>query len=412
MFIRIALVTGIITFASPGYADNQLPLNEAMNLAIANQPLLSGQRALIDANQQAVVADSQLPDPKLKLGVSNLPIDTYSLTQDPMTQRSVSIEQSFPGGNKRELRGQLAQTEAEQSVADLAVSERDIKRTAGLAWLDLYYPLQAIQLVHEQQHAFQQQIAAAKIAYKTNKGSQESVLGLQNGQYQLQDKALELTTQADRARALLVRWIGPQAKRDLPGNLPEFSLPPSLLQMQQQLNSHPEIRKLDQSIASAEVATALAKEANKPDWSVELGYSKRGPAYADMISAQVAVDLPIFPDKRQDRTTAAKQFMLAKAHYQREDRLRSLEAELTATYSEWQAANNRIALLQKNILPEAAQRISASLISYSSGNTSLVEVFEAHHAQLEANLQLLAQQVAQARALVQLSYFSNEANPK
>ncbi|WP_124951179.1 TolC family protein [Sulfuriferula thiophila] len=411
MFIRITLIAGIIAFAPLAVAD-QLRLDDAMNLAVANQPLLSGQRALIEANRQAIVADSQLPDPKLKLSVNNLPIDTYSLTQDGMTQRTISIEQSFPGGNKRTLRGQLAQTETEQSVADLAANMRDVRRATGSAWLDVYYPLQALHLVHEQQHAYQQQIAAARIDYRANKTSQDAVLALQNGLNQLQDREIELTAQAERARAMLARWVGSAAQRDLPNRLPDLPQPASLAQLRTQLTTHPEIRKLDQAIASADVDANLAKEASKPDWSLELGYSKRGPAYADMISAQVAVDLPIFPGKRQDKTSAAKQYLLSKARYQREDRLRSLEAELTAAYAEWQAANSRVALLQKNTLPNATQRISAALIGYGTASTSMNNVFEAHHAQLEANLQLLAQQVAQARALVQLGYFANEEKPQ
>lgn len=411
MFIRIALITGFIAVAPLAGAD-QLRLNDAMNLAVINQPVLAGQRALIDANRQAEVADRQLPDPKLKLGVSNLPVDTYSLTQDAMTQQTVSIEQSFPGGNKRELRGQLAQSETEQSQADLAASTLDVKRAAGLAWLDLYYPLQALHLLHEQQHAYQQQIEAARISYRANKGSQAEVLALQNGFNQLLDREMELTAQAERARALLARWIGSPAQRELPDRLPDLPLPAKLSQLDAQLNRHPEIRKLDQAIASAETDMALAKEANKPDWSVELGYSKRGPAYADMVSAQIAVDLPVFPGNRQDRTSAAKQFLLSKVRYQREDRLRSMQAELASAYAEWQVATNRIALLQKSTLPDVAQRISAALIGYGAATSGMTDVYEAHHMQLDANLQLLAQQVAQARALVQLGYFSGEENSK
>lgn len=409
MFIRIVLITGL-TVLAPFALAGQLRLDDAMNLAAINQPLLAGQRAVIDADRQAEVADRQLPDPKLKLGVNNVPVDTYSLTQDAMTQRTVSIEQSFPGGNKRELRGQLAQSQTEQSKAELAASTLEVKRAAGLAWLDLYYPLQALRLLHEQQHAYQQQIDAARISYRANKGSQAEVLKLQNGLNQLLDKELEFKAQAQRARAQLTRWIGADAMRELPDRLPDYPSPATLSQLNAQLDRHPEILKLDQAIVSAKTDVALAREASKPDWSVELGYAKRGPAYADMVSAQIAVDLPVFPGNRQDRASAARQFLLSKAHYQREDRLRSMQADLASAYAEWQAAGDRIALLQKSTVPEATQRISSALIDYGTASSGMGDVFEAHRAQLDANLQLLAQQVAQARARIQLSYFSGEEN--
>lgn len=406
MFIRFVLLSGILAFA-PFSSAETLRLNDAINLAIAKQPILSSQQAVIDANQQTEIADTQLPDPKLKLGVSNIPTDTYSLTQDSMTQRSVSIEQSFPGGNKRQLRGQLAKAETDLSRAELAANVRDIRRSVALAWLDVYYPARELQLIHEQQHAFQQQITAARIAYRTSKGSQETVLALQNGLDQLKDKEIDLTAQAGLARAQLRRWIGLEADRPLPENLPALPSPVPLPQLLAQLDRHPEILKFNQTIASAEADMALAKEARKPDWSVELGYSKRGPAYADMVSAQVAMDLPLFPHNRQDRTTAAKQYMVTKSVDAREDRMRSLQADLAAAYVNWQAATQRINLLQQSTLPNASQRVSAAIIGYGSGGTTMGNVFEAHHAKLEASLQLLAQQVAQARAQIQLAYFTN-----
>ena len=406
MFIRFVLLSGIIAFAPFSHAET-LRLNDAINLAIAKQPILSSQQAVIDANQQTEIADTQLPDPKLKLGINNLPTDTYSLTQDSMTQRSVSIEQSFPGGNKRQLRGQLAKAETDLSRTELAANIRDIRRSVALAWLDAYYPVRELQLIHEQQHAFQQQIKAARIDYRASKGSQEAVLDLQNGLDQLKDKEIDLTAQAGQARAQLRRWIGLDADRPLPESLPALPSPVPLPQLLAQLDRHPEILKFNQTIASAEADMALAKEARKPDWSVELGYSKRGPAYADMVSAQVAMDLPLFPHNRQDRTTAAKQYMVTKSVDAREDRMRSLQADLSAAYVNWQAATQRINLLQQSTLSNASQRVSAAIIGYGSGGTTMGNVYEAHHAKLEASLQLLAQQVAQLRAQIQLAYFTN-----
>jgi len=404
MFFRLALLLGAMAVAGPVGAA-PLTLDDAVRLALENQPILAAQRAAVEANRQTAVAEGQLPDPRLKLGVSNVPTNNFSLTQDSMTQSSVSIEQSFPGGNKRELRERRAQREAEESAAELAASTREITRNVAWAWLDLYYPLRADALIREQQQAFQQQIGAARISYRAGKSNQDEVLALQNMLNQLLDREVEISAQVTRARAGLARWIGKMADGDPPGTLPRTSPPPSLAQLDGQLEGHPEIRKLDQAAATAEAGLSLAKESRKPDWSVEVGYSKRGQAFSDMVSAQIAVDLPVFPANRQDRTISARQLDLDRARYQREDKLRALSAELAAGYADWQAASSRIAILRKQTLPDAAQRISAAIVAYQTGKSTMEKVFEAHHAELEARLQLLAQQVAQARAQAELDYF-------
>ena len=406
MTIRSVIFFGIILFAGSVFAD-QLSLTDAMNLAVANQPLLAGQSAQIDADQQTAIAASQLPDPKLILSVGNVPIDTYSLNQDPMTQQTISVEQTIPGGNKRELRKQLATTETALSSSNLAISMLAVKRSVGLAWLDLYYPLQAINLLQSKARAYQSQIEAAKIAYANNQNPQATIWALQDGLNQLADRQLELSGQADLARAELSRWIGSAAARQLTNQLPDFPPPPDYAQLQSNLVRHPEIRKWDMAIAKAEADVALTQESRQSDWTVGLGYSKRGPAYADMVSAQVAFDLPVFPANRQDRSIAAKQFLLAQAHDQREDQLRSLTAALGAAYAQWQSASQRIQLLQKRTLPDASQRVSSAIVAYGAGKADMGSVFEAHHAMLEAELQLLTQQVTRARALVTLAYFSD-----
>jgi hypothetical protein len=75
--VRSALVrlAGLLAIAGAAPCLSQpLGLTEAMNLAQSQQPLLDSQRAGIRAAQEAKVAAEQLPDPKLKAGIVNMPV--------------------------------------------------------------------------------------------------------------------------------------------------------------------------------------------------------------------------------------------------------------------------------------------------------------------------------------------------
>ncbi|MBN0445133.1 TolC family protein, partial [Pseudomonas aeruginosa] len=66
------------------------------------------------------VSASRLPDPVLRLSVDNLPIEgpmRYSLTDDFMTMRSVSLMQTFTGSEKRQARAARYEREAEAATA-------------------------------------------------------------------------------------------------------------------------------------------------------------------------------------------------------------------------------------------------------------------------------------------------------
>lgn len=402
-FTPYFLCASLIAHAAP------LTLLEAQQLAVSEQPLLTAQQATARSQREAAIAAQQLPDPRLKLALQNVPTDTFSLTEDFMTMRTIAIEQMFPGGNKRALRGRRGEQEAAQSEAEFEGQKRALRRDAALAWLDLYYFTQSRLLLRQQQTEMRANVDALRISYGANKASLEEVFVTQQMLNQLRDRELELTGQIGRARASLARWIGAAAEREVAQSLPVANVA-ATDKLKIQLTQHPELGIYDRMIALAETDVLLAREAKKPDWSIEFAYSKRGPAYADMVSMQLGFDLPVFPANRQDRDRAGKQALLERATAQREDRLRSLNAELAAAYAEQQATLARIDALQKATLPNAQQRVRAAQISYQATKTTMSSVYEAHHAELETRLQLLAQRVALARVESRLRYFSDEEN--
>jgi hypothetical protein len=88
-------------------ADAGLTLSEAQRLAGERSRQLAAQDSAVLAAREMAVAAGQLPDPTLKVGIENLPVngaDAYSLTRDFMTMRRIGIMQEFTRGEKRQLR--------------------------------------------------------------------------------------------------------------------------------------------------------------------------------------------------------------------------------------------------------------------------------------------------------------------
>ena len=112
---------------------------EAQRLAETGQPLLQTRQATADAAREAAIAARQLPDPKLRLGIQNLPVEgpeAYTIGQDSMTMRMVGVMQEFPRQAKRELRSEVVLLEGERSERELAFARLQVRRDAALAWLE------------------------------------------------------------------------------------------------------------------------------------------------------------------------------------------------------------------------------------------------------------------------------------
>lgn len=396
----------LVLCAAPVLHAEPLTLDRAMDLAVINQPLLAGQQAGVTAARENAVAEGQLPDPKLMLGIRDMPVtgpDAYTLRRDEFTMRMIGVMQEFPREEKRRLKGERAEQEAEMKAAELDLTRRMVRRDAALAWLDVYYPFRASRLVKEIQH--KTPVETAIIDYRAGRLNLQDVLASQVMLEMLKDRESELAKQETRARAMLARWIGAAAYTELSAALPENRDVLSMEKFRESLASHPQLNVSDKNIAIAEAEVALARQAYKPDWNMELSYAQRGPAFSNMVSLQFGIDLPVFPKNRQDKSLASKLSLLDQARAAREDRLRSLDAELRGNHAERQSAIERIARFEQTILPETAQRAEAALIAYRAGKTLFATVLEARRAEFEAQLQLLTLQVEAARARMQLKFY-------
>ena len=404
---RTALI-GLLCLSGASLAQQPLPhlsLEETTALALSQQPQLLAQQAAIHALDHSAPAAGELPDPRLGLGVANLPTNSFSFTQEPMTMATIGVSQMIPGGDKRRLARARVEREAAQGGQALAATARRISRDAQLAWLDIYLPGTALGLVRQVEGEYQRQVDWSLTAYKTGKLSQEETLALRGMLETTRDRLADLSRQQAMARAGLARWVGKAAERPL-DVLPEATRPTPLEELVGRLPQHPELTVLNEAVGVAQADVNLAREAYKPDWSVDLGYGLRGGGLPDFVSVGVGIDLPLFNANRQDKRLAARLAEVEQAEQVRADRHRTLKADLEAAYADWQAADARIQHFEQDILPLAARRIESALAAYGSDRASFGQVLEARRAEAETRLQWLALVVARSKALVQLDYFT------
>ncbi len=389
-----------------------LTLDAARRIAVDHQPMLEAQALAIDVARQSAVAARQLPDPQLKGGVSDLTITgdhVGTLTRQNDTQFTVGIAQAFPRADKRRLRGERIDAEAGLAERQLRKDGLSIERDVGLAWLDVWKPLQALNLARASEREAQLQLDALRIAYRNGRSAQADVRAATVALELLRDQIAKLEQDGYHARGALSRWLGEAAYAPLPAGTPVFPEPPPLGAMLEALRRHPHV---DVAAAEVEVAAAdvaLAKQAYRPDFSVEVGYGHR-PAFSDYINLQVGIDLPVFTANRQDRGLAARQAELARAEALREDSWREHAAELRLNHWDWTLLGQRLSRYDDTILPEADARIEAARLAWAAGSGSLAAVLEARRAALDLRLSRLDLETDRSRHALALRYLGATAD--
>src|SRR5258706_5106874 len=183
-----------LLFAAVMPAQAQLSLPDVQRRAVERSRQVAAQDAAVTASREMAVAAAQLPDPVLKLGVDNLPVngaDRFSLTRDFMTMRRIGLMQELTREKKRELRGQKFEREADKSTAEKDAAIAAIQRDSAIAWLERYYAEAMAAVLAEQAAQARTEIIAAEGAYRGGRARQGDAIATPRTLPALQERAGE-----------------------------------------------------------------------------------------------------------------------------------------------------------------------------------------------------------------------------
>jgi outer membrane protein TolC len=409
--LLIALIAQFF-YLSPVHALN---LREVEQITEQKDFISKARQFRGDALGESAVADAQLPDPQLNLGLFNLPTDDFDINSEPNTQLRFGVSQSFPRGKTLAIKEKQTKwagnAEYQLSSDEVAKSIRSVREH----YLNLYYQISAQEIIDESREYFSQLVDIAESYYKVGRVNQQDLLRAQLELSRLDDRVIELKTKEDLARAGLSKWLDDKAFEPIEKEYPTL---PTLISQQVIINSlihHPSIQAEDAMVSFFDEGVAIAREQYKPGWSVGVEYRKRfgdnmdGSDREDQAAAMVKVDLPIFTDQRQDRRLAASQHQASAAKYVRSDKLQSLRQAVLSDYANWTRLSERSALYETRLVPEANANAHASLTAYQSGVTEFTTLARARITQLNARLEALRAKTQRSQAHARLLYLAEGA---
>ncbi len=404
--IALATLAGILSTAAVA-AEAPLTLADAQRLATERSRQLAAKDHATTASREMAVAAGQLPDPVLKAGIDNLPVqgpDRFSTTRDFMTMRRIGVMQELTRADKRQSRAERFEREAEKSTAEKTASVAAIQRDTALAWLDRYYAEAMSAVIAEQATQAKFEIRAAEGAYRGGRGSQADIFAAHGALAAFDDRASEAERRARNARIMLARWIGDPAHMPLADKPAADAIRLDATTLDTQLAHHPEIAVLTKQEEIAAAEAKLAQANKKSDWSVELAFQQRGSAYDNMISVGVSIPLQWDRKNRQDRELSSKLAMVEQAKAEREESLRMHVAQTRAMIHEWENGRERHARYERELIPLANQRTAAAVAAYRGGKAGLMEVLAARRNEIDVRIQALQLETDTARLWAQLNF--------
>jgi cobalt-zinc-cadmium efflux system outer membrane protein len=127
-----------------------------------------------------------------------------------------------------------------------------------------------------------------------------------------------------------------------------------------------------------------------------------------MLSATVAVDLPLFRASRQDRRVAEKLAQADGAQHETEDKRRELEMQYRGLRAEYEALSERATVFQNELLPALKRETQVTATGFARDQT---DYRDAQLRLLDAELEYTRLRVDIARTHAELLYLAGEQQP-
>lgn len=371
-------------------AAEPLSFNEALAIALRTTPTLKASAAQEDAARESAIPAGELPDPKLVLGIDNLPVtgdDSFNVSRDFMTMRRIGIMQEFPNQDKRAARVEVAKGRVALAEAQTQITRQSVLRETAVAWIGRDTVEQQLAYIDVLQEENRLLDAAVRARLAGGKGMTAETVAPRQEAALIEERRDAFEARRSQAIAALKRWIGPAANAPLQGKAPDWAITPQTLQ--HRLHQHPEIAFFDskEHVLNAEIREAQAEK--KSDWSLELAYQKRADQFSDMISLQASFDLRLFSASRQDPMIAAKRAERIGLDAEREVTLREHSAMLESDLADYVRLTNAQKRQREVLLPLAEEKVQLAMADWQGGKGSLSDVINARRERIDAKLKLI-----------------------
>lgn len=385
-FLLILLGTLLVPFKSQAeeVLEVKIILQKLIREAVDNNPRFEAavQRAL--AAERAIPQAGSLPDPKLTLGLMNLPVNSFTFDQEPMTGKMASVMQVFPFPGKLSLAEDMAMFEAAAGKRQQEEVRNQVIQMVKRAYYDLYAMDRAIETVQKNKELMEQLVRVAEVKYATGLGLQQDVLRAQVELSKLEDDLIMWQKKRDIGTAKLNEILNRRPDSPFETTSPELVLPEETVlsfRAQEIEERRPLLKAWKEMIHKAEAAVKLARRDLWPNITVGASYNQRddlesGMAMHDFFSALVTLDIPLYFKRKQKERIAQKELDLKAVLADYGNARISVLAEIESLKAELERNRKRVELFGGGILLQARQSLESAQVGYQVGKVDFLTVID------------------------------------
>jgi hypothetical protein len=403
---------------SISWAQNELSLEQAVSRAVTDDDWIIANELIELSLSQESISAGQLPDPRMSIGLSNIPVDTFNFNQEPMTQLRIGINQTFPRGDTLALqqRQKMQQSEINPYLRD--DRKANVAVQVSILWLNTFLAQRSIELIQNDRELFEQLVDLTGVRYTSAAGlaRQQDLVRSELELTRLDDRLAMLRQLQNTNKQKLSQWLPYQLLgNSLSSVTPDIEPPAtrltSLGQATDFFANHPTVRAHDKRIQIAQTKVSLTQQSTKPAYSVGASYGYRenapmGIQRADFISLDLSFDIPYFTEKRQQPKIRASRYTASARQTERILLFKELFSNYQQANAQLDVLDERKTLFEDVLLDQMSDLTETTLSAYTADEGDFEEVMRAYIGELNTKIELLEIDVERQKVISRLNYLT------
>jgi cobalt-zinc-cadmium efflux system outer membrane protein len=389
--IRILIITLIISFINISFAQVE-SLEELINQALEVSPKIKMLEMKKLAAENRIEQNSNLPDPMLTLGIVNLPTNSFSFTQEPMTGAIVGLRQDLPFPGKLSEQADVNSKDVDIVEQEILDSKIEIRKNVIRSYNEIIFFRNAIEIAESSKDLLNNIAEVVRTKYSVSTASQQNLLKVEleitNITEKIEDLKSKEKSQLSILNALLLR---PADSLIITEKFPDISY--EKITVDALVDSAEKFRPFLVGIKEARQKEMLKKSLADydyyPNFNLSVAYTYRDEIAAtntplnNFLSFVIGVSLPLNYGGKVSSKVEESETMLKLYDEQYRMSIQMLQSSFGSAVAKINSLKERIKLIQEGSLIQANENLKTTLTSYQVGQVDFLNVIDAQNSLLK-----------------------------
>jgi len=388
--IRYLIISLVVIVISNSFTQTD-SLSSLINTALEVSPKLKMLEMKKLAASNRVEQNSNLPDPVLGFGFMNLPVNSFSLDQEPMTGIGVGLSQAFPFPGKLSDQAEVNNKDVDIVQQEIMDAKNEIRKSVIKSYDEILFFRNSIELAEQSKDLLNNIAEVVRTKYSVSTASQQNLLKVELEITNLSEKIEDLKSKEKSQLAMLnALLLRPSDSQILTGEFPKINYEDLTVDalVDSAVKYRPFLEGIKEARKKEEIKKSLIQYDYYPNFNLGVLYTFRDKIAAtntplnDFISFSLGMSLPLNYGGKVSSKVEETESMEKYYDEQYNMSVQMLQSLFGSSVAKLNSLKERIKLISEGSLIQANENLKTTLTSYQVGQVDFLNVIDAQNSLL------------------------------